>query len=57
MLYREIKQGNVTGTLDWGRGKSEKVTFNPSLNNEEQPAFQRLGKECSSHKELPVQRA
>lgn len=43
MLYREVKQGYVTGTLGWGMGKSqtdsEKVTFNLSLNNEKQPAF------------------
>lgn len=51
---REIKQVNVTGTLDWWRGRSwkgsEKVTFNLSLDDEKQPAFQRLGKECSSQK-------
>lgn len=43
MLYREVKQGHVTGTLGWGMGKSrkdsEKVTFNLSLNDEKQPAF------------------
>lgn len=50
--------GNVTSTLprEGEQRKTEKVTFNQSLNDEMQPAFQRLGKECSSHKELPVQR-
>ena len=42
--------------LEWrGWRKFEKITFNPSLNEEEQPTFQRLGKECSSHKERQVQ--
>lgn len=52
---------NVSGSFDRGTRKSrkdsEKVIFNPSLNDEKQSAFQRLGKECSSQKEQPGQRA
>lgn len=55
-------QTNMTGTLDGvvggeSRKDSEKIVFNLSLNDEKQSVFQRLGKERSSQKELPVQRA